>query len=200
MYVSLTKKSGAKTGDRPQAAPLRRFAPPSLFQLPLAPTALHPKDSSARSLPQGPHSTPSMLRRAVPVLCPADPSSRSVAAPCSRRRSGHSCPVRARRIPFRWPVLCSRSCRRPLAPSPPPLALTHLPLSATQTILQKIPPGDSKLTYAADSILIHYQKLNGVVALVVAEDSAGRRMPFSFLAELHKRVGRVGAPVGASAD
>ena len=85
-------------------------------------------------------------------------------------------------------------------PPPPPLALTHLPLSATQTILQKIPPGDSKLTYAADSILIHYQKLNGVVALVVAEDSAGRRMPFSFLAELHKRVGRVGAPVGASAD
>ncbi|KAM0749490.1 synaptobrevin-domain-containing protein [Meredithblackwellia eburnea MCA 4105] len=58
---------------------------------------------------------------------------------------------------------------------------------ATQTILSKIPPNDSKLTYAADSILIHYQKSNGVVALVVAEDSAGRRMPFAFLAELHKR-------------
>ncbi|KAL8280354.1 hypothetical protein RQP46_007271 [Phenoliferia psychrophenolica] len=60
-------------------------------------------------------------------------------------------------------------------------------LKATQTILAKIPPGDSKLTYAADSILIHYHKANGVVALVVAEDSAGRRMPFGFLAELHKR-------------
>ncbi|KAK4701383.1 hypothetical protein P7C70_g4847, partial [Phenoliferia sp. Uapishka_3] len=58
---------------------------------------------------------------------------------------------------------------------------------ATQTILSKIPPNDSKLTYAADQILIHYQKLGGVVALVVAEDSAGRRMPFAFLAELHKR-------------
>lgn len=40
----------------------------------------------------------------------------------------------------------------------------------------------------AGATLIHYQKSNGVVALVVAEDSAGRRMPFAFLAELHKRV------------
>lgn len=59
--------------------------------------------------------------------------------------------------------------------------------TATQTILSKIPPNDSKLTYAAENLLIHYVKSNDVVAMVVAEDSAGRRMPFGFLAELMKR-------------
>ncbi|GAA5863100.1 hypothetical protein JCM8547_002797 [Rhodosporidiobolus lusitaniae] len=59
--------------------------------------------------------------------------------------------------------------------------------NACQTILSKIPPGDSKLTFSADQILIHYQKKDGVTALVVAEDEAGRRMPFAFLAELHRR-------------
>jgi hypothetical protein len=62
------------------------------------------------------------------------------------------------------------------------------PSVACQTILSKIAPGDSKLTYSADQILIHYQKANGITALVVAEDEAGRRMPFAFLADLHRRV------------
>ncbi|KDE04271.1 vesicle-associated membrane protein 7 [Microbotryum lychnidis-dioicae p1A1 Lamole] len=57
---------------------------------------------------------------------------------------------------------------------------------ATQTILSKIPPNDSKLTYAAENLLIHYHKANGIVAMVVAQDSAGRRMPFAFLADLFK--------------
>ncbi|POY75961.1 hypothetical protein BMF94_1045 [Rhodotorula taiwanensis] len=59
--------------------------------------------------------------------------------------------------------------------------------NACQAILSKIPPNDSKLTYAADQILIHYQKKDNVTALVVAEDTAGRRVPFSFLAELHRK-------------
>jgi hypothetical protein len=73
--------------------------------------------------------------------------------------------------------------------APARLALTCAtsPSPATQTILSKIPPGDSKLTYAAESILIHYQKTNDVVTMCVAEDSAGRRVPFGFLAELMKR-------------
>ncbi|GAA5847262.1 hypothetical protein JCM3766R1_005563 [Sporobolomyces carnicolor] len=58
--------------------------------------------------------------------------------------------------------------------------------TVTQTLLSKIPPNDSKLTYAADEILIHYQKANGVTAMVVSQDSAGRRMPFGFLASLHR--------------
>ncbi|GAA5825232.1 hypothetical protein JCM5353_005917 [Sporobolomyces roseus] len=57
----------------------------------------------------------------------------------------------------------------------------------TQTLLSKIPPNDSKLTYAADEILIHYQKTGGVTAMVVSEDSAGRRMPFGFLQALHRQ-------------
>ncbi|GAA6030852.1 hypothetical protein JCM8097_008907 [Rhodosporidiobolus ruineniae] len=59
--------------------------------------------------------------------------------------------------------------------------------TACQTILSKIPPNDSKLTYSADSILVHYSKKDGVTTLVVSEDEAGRRMPFAFLAELHRR-------------
>ncbi|GAA5900737.1 synaptobrevin family protein [Sporobolomyces salmoneus] len=57
----------------------------------------------------------------------------------------------------------------------------------TQTLLSKIPPNDSKLTYAADEILIHYQKSAGITVMVVSEDSAGRRMPFGFLATLHRQ-------------
>ncbi|BGP19483.1 hypothetical protein JCM10213_006303 [Rhodosporidiobolus nylandii] len=59
--------------------------------------------------------------------------------------------------------------------------------TACLTILSKIPPNDSKLTYAADQILIHYLKLHGVTALVVADDEAGRRTPFAFLKELHHK-------------
>ncbi|KAM0786913.1 hypothetical protein ACM66B_002337 [Microbotryomycetes sp. NB124-2] len=58
---------------------------------------------------------------------------------------------------------------------------------ATQTILSKIPPNDSKLTYAADNLLIHHIKSNNVVVMVIAQQDAGRRMPFAFLAELLKR-------------
>lgn len=61
-----------------------------------------------------------------------------------------------------------------------------------QTILTKLPPGQSKLTYSAEDILIHYVKgSNGLVSLVVAEDVAGRRMPFAFLHELQKKVSPV---------
>lgn len=36
--------------------------------------------------------------------------------------------------------------------------------------------------------LIHYVSSNGVIYLVMADDSVGRRMPFAFLAELERRV------------
>ena len=36
--------------------------------------------------------------------------------------------------------------------------------------------------------LIHYVSSNGVVYLVMADDSVGRRMPFAFLAEVERRV------------
>lgn len=36
--------------------------------------------------------------------------------------------------------------------------------------------------------LIHYVSSDGVVYLVMADDSVGRRMPFAFLAEVERRV------------
>ncbi|WVO16261.1 hypothetical protein L204_103936 [Cryptococcus depauperatus] len=59
---------------------------------------------------------------------------------------------------------------------------------ATQiTILSKIPPNNSKLTYVWQDRLIHYVSSNGVIYLVMADDTVGRRMPFAFLADLERR-------------
>ncbi|EKM77767.1 hypothetical protein AGABI1DRAFT_115031 [Agaricus bisporus var. burnettii JB137-S8] len=58
---------------------------------------------------------------------------------------------------------------------------------ATQTILSKIPPNDSKLTYVWEQYLFHYVSEGGYVYLVMADDSAGRRMPFAFLSELQRK-------------
>jgi len=58
---------------------------------------------------------------------------------------------------------------------------------ATQMILGKIPPNNSKLTYVWEQFLFHYVSEGGITYLVMADDSAGRRMPFGFLAELQRR-------------
>jgi len=58
---------------------------------------------------------------------------------------------------------------------------------ATQTILSKIPPNNSKLTYVWEQYLFHYVSEGGLTYLVMADDSAGRRMPFAFLGELQRR-------------
>ncbi|KAJ3573501.1 hypothetical protein NP233_g2393 [Leucocoprinus birnbaumii] len=58
---------------------------------------------------------------------------------------------------------------------------------ATQTILSKIPPNDSKLTYVWEQYLFHYVSEGGFIYLVMADDSAGRRMPFAFLSELQRK-------------
>ncbi|KAH7890477.1 VAMP synaptobrevin-like protein [Phlebopus sp. FC_14] len=58
---------------------------------------------------------------------------------------------------------------------------------ATQTILSKIPPNDSKLTYAWEQYLFHYISESGFVYLVMADDSAGRKIPFAFLVELQRK-------------
>jgi hypothetical protein len=78
---------------------------------------------------------------------------------------------------------------------------------ATQTILSKIPPNNSKLTYVWEQYLFHYISEGGFTYLVMADDSAGRyvqaisgapeilstqesfrRMPFTFLGELQSKV------------
>ncbi|OCH90196.1 VAMP/synaptobrevin-like protein [Obba rivulosa] len=58
---------------------------------------------------------------------------------------------------------------------------------ATQAILSKIPPNNSKLTYVWEQYLFHYISEGGSTYLVMADDSAGRRMPFTFLAELQQK-------------
>ncbi|RSH79835.1 uncharacterized protein EHS24_009495 [Apiotrichum porosum] len=64
---------------------------------------------------------------------------------------------------------------------------TLLKPAAKITILSKIPPNNSKLTYVWQDRLIHYVSSDGVIYLVMADDSVGRRMPFSFLAEVERR-------------
>jgi vesicle-associated membrane protein 7 len=85
--------------------------------------------------------------------------------------------------------------------------LLHIPtiILATQTILSKIPPNNSKLTYVWEQYLFHYISEGGFTYLVMADDSAGRyvqaifwgigntqesfrRMPFTFLGELQRKV------------
>ncbi|PVZ96705.1 hypothetical protein BB558_007369, partial [Smittium angustum] len=53
-----------------------------------------------------------------------------------------------------------------------------------KTILERIPPNNSKLSYAYDRNLYHYISENGVVFLCVAKEKFGRRIPFTFLHEI----------------
>ena len=46
--------------------------------------------------------------------------------------------------------------------------------AATQTILSKIPPNNSKLTYVWEQYFFHYISEGGYIYLVMADDSAGR--------------------------
>ncbi|KAG8728292.1 hypothetical protein FRC10_005093, partial [Ceratobasidium sp. 414] len=59
--------------------------------------------------------------------------------------------------------------------------------NAVSTILSKIPPNNSKLTYVWEQYLFHYVSEDGLTFLVMADDAAGRRMPFTFLADLQRR-------------
>ncbi|KAH8103370.1 vesicle-associated membrane protein [Cristinia sonorae] len=69
---------------------------------------------------------------------------------------------------------------------------------ATQTILSKIPPNNSKLTYVWEQYLFHYVSEGGYTYLVMADDSAGRRMPFTFLAELQQKFSSAAQPSSSS--
>lgn len=73
------------------------------------------------------------------------------------------------------------------------LAETHDPahdrfLPAAQTILSRIPPNSSKLSYAFEDWLFHYVSQDGLVYMAVADADTGRRVPFSFLAHVQKKV------------
>jgi len=57
----------------------------------------------------------------------------------------------------------------------------------TQAILDKIPPNNSKLTYVYDRYLFHYICEDGITYMCMADDSFGRRVPFSFLQDIKDR-------------
>jgi len=70
---------------------------------------------------------------------------------------------------------------------------------AVQTILSKIPPNNSKLTYAWDQYLFHYISEGGYTFLVMADDAAGRRLPFAFLDDLQAKFNAYSPATSSSA-
>lgn len=61
-------------------------------------------------------------------------------------------------------------------------------VAAASTILTRIPPNSSRLSYAFEDWLFHYVSEDGLVYLCVADGEGGRRLPFAFLAEVQKQV------------
>ncbi|CAO3564257.1 unnamed protein product [Mortierella alpina] len=59
--------------------------------------------------------------------------------------------------------------------------------TVTEAILAKIPPNNSKLTYAYDRYLFHYICEDGVTYMCMADDTFGRRIPFAFLLDIKGR-------------
>ncbi|KAF3672420.1 Vesicle-associated membrane protein [Capsicum annuum] len=55
-------------------------------------------------------------------------------------------------------------------------------------ILEKIPGNnDSNVSYSQDRYIFHVKRTDGLTVLCMADDSAGRRIPFAFLEEIHQR-------------
>ncbi|CAN4099834.1 unnamed protein product [Withania somnifera] len=55
-------------------------------------------------------------------------------------------------------------------------------------ILEKIPGNnDSNASYSQDRYIFHVKRTDGLTVLCMADDSAGRRIPFAFLEEIHQR-------------
>ncbi|KAJ3377384.1 hypothetical protein HDU92_008336, partial [Lobulomyces angularis] len=57
----------------------------------------------------------------------------------------------------------------------------------TQHILEKIPEGDSKLTYVYDRHLFHYIQKNGIIYMCMLQPFKGRRIAFAFLEDIKRR-------------
>ncbi|KAJ3011428.1 Vesicle-associated membrane protein [Thoreauomyces humboldtii] len=57
----------------------------------------------------------------------------------------------------------------------------------TQHILERLPEGDSKMTFVYDRYLFHYVTHNNITFLCLADDGFGRRIPFAFLEDLREK-------------
>lgn len=55
-------------------------------------------------------------------------------------------------------------------------------------ILDKIPGSDdSNVSYSQDRFIFHVRRTDGLTVLCMADESAGRRIPFAFLEDIHQR-------------
>ncbi|KAK9280242.1 hypothetical protein L1049_013929 [Liquidambar formosana] len=55
-------------------------------------------------------------------------------------------------------------------------------------ILEKIPGNnDSHVSYSQDRFIFHVKRTDGLSVLCMADDTAGRRIPFAFLEDIHQR-------------
>jgi vesicle-associated membrane protein 7 len=60
--------------------------------------------------------------------------------------------------------------------------------AAAETILTRIQPEVSRLSYSFENWLFHYISDKGIVYLCAADGEMGRRLPFAFLSEVQKKV------------
>ncbi|XP_021760744.1 vesicle-associated membrane protein 711 [Chenopodium quinoa] len=55
-------------------------------------------------------------------------------------------------------------------------------------ILEKIPgDSDTHVSYSQDRYIFHVKRTDGLTVLCMAEDNAGRRIPFAFLEDIHQK-------------
>ncbi|GER35328.1 vesicle-associated membrane protein [Striga asiatica] len=55
-------------------------------------------------------------------------------------------------------------------------------------IIEKIPGNeDTNASYSQDRYIFHVKRTDGLTVLCMADDTAGRRIPFAFLEEIHQR-------------
>lgn len=67
--------------------------------------------------------------------------------------------------------------------------LTSVSQTAAETVLARIPPNASRLSYSFENWLFHYvADDNGLVFLCTADGETGRRLPFAFLSDMQKKV------------
>ncbi|ONK60201.1 uncharacterized protein A4U43_C08F15460 [Asparagus officinalis] len=60
--------------------------------------------------------------------------------------------------------------------------------AVARQILEKIPgTEDSHVSYSQDRFIFHVKRTDGITVLCMADESAGRRIPFAFLEDIHGR-------------
>ncbi|KAJ8484889.1 hypothetical protein OPV22_017374 [Ensete ventricosum] len=60
--------------------------------------------------------------------------------------------------------------------------------AVARQILERIPgANDTHVSYSQDRYIFHVKRTDGITVLCVADDTAGRRIPFAFLEDIHGR-------------